>query len=401
MPPFKKFKTISYVLSGAGIVFCGVCLYKGNENFYKKIIMPVIFNLEPETAHALSINLLKWNIYPRMTITKSDMLKVQYLGLDLANPIGLAAGCDKNGLVMKPFYQTGFSFIEVGSVTPLPQIGNPKPRIYRLIPDTAIINRLGFNNEGFDVVYKRVKAFRDHMIQHFDDYGDHKLGVNLGKNKASTSLYQDYIAGIRKFHSVTDYLVINISSPNTPGLRDIQREGFLEPLLFEINKTKNEIIKNQRNEKFPLIFLKISPDMNDSENDHVAQTVLKWNKHCIDGLIIANTTVSRPSELNSAPELINQAGGLSGKPLFDTSTNLIKQFYRKTQGKIMIIGVGGVSNGQDAYDKIRSGASLIQLYTALLYQGPPVIPKILRELEALLKRDGYTHVSQAVGTDVK
>lgn len=279
----------------------------------------------------------------------------------------------------------GFGFIEIGSVTPEPQFGNDKPRVFRLSEDQAVINRYGFNNDGHDKVLNRIIEVKKGNFKG-------KIGINLGKNKESVSPIDDYVVGIQRFGSRADYLVINISSPNTPGLRDLQHKHYLSMLLSSVIETRN-LLENR-----PPVFVKLAPDLTFSELKDIADVIL--SKQCkIDGVIISNTTVQRPETLGSANK--TEIGGLSGQPLRLKATEMIKDMYKLTKGQIPIIGVGGIFSGQDAYEKIKAGASVVQIYTSLIYEGPPIVTKIKKELAELLISDGFESVAEAVGSDNK
>lgn len=270
-------------------------------------------------------------------------------------------------------------------MTPKPQPGNPKPRVFRLLEDNAVVNRYGFNSEGHDVVWKRLKRLKEN--KNFNGI----LGVNLGKNKETKDATQDYIDGINRFMDVADYFVINVSSPNTPGLRALQNKKNLEELLIRINAARESAGSKQ-----PLL-LKLAPDLSDSERQDVADVVLN-KKSRVDGLILCNTTIARPNLINPNKQ---ESGGLSGAPLTDISTAMISDMYRRTHGSIPIIGVGGVFSGEDVYVKIRAGASLVQLYTSYIYNGPPIVGKIKRELCEILETNGFSSVTDAIGKDAK
>lgn len=277
-------------------------------------------------------------------------------------------------------HDIGFGFIEIGSITPLPQPGNPHPRVFRLREDKAIINRYGFNSDGHDKVFERIDKIRTTFRG--------VLGINLGKNKISDDAKDDYTKGIEKFGPVADYLVINVSSPNTPGLRNLQHKRDLEDLLVAVINTRNNLANK------PPIFLKLAPDLTLEEKKDIADVIS--HKSCkIDGLIISNTTIERANLKNT--DSIHESGGLSGEPLKNRSTKMIAEMYKFTKGKVPIIGVGGVFTGQDAYDKITAGASLVQLYTSFVYHGPPVVSKIKRELNMVLEENGFGNVSDAIG----
>ncbi|CAL1285459.1 unnamed protein product [Larinioides sclopetarius] len=361
------------ILSAGGITaFATISLYQGNEKFYKNVAMPSLhFFFSPETSQNIGIMAAKWALIPKCKVEDGPLLKTSLWGLEFSNPIGIAAGLDKNAQAPSGLFRCGIGFLEVGTVTPVPQDGNPKPRIFSLPEDEALINRCGFNSKGHEYVKKRLVVRDKRGI----------LGVNLGKNKESESAEEDYVQGIKEFSFTADYLTVNVSSPNTPGLRSLQKKKELENLLDQTYKK-------------PPILLKISPDLTYEEKEDIASVVMRKK---VDGLIISNTTVSRPESLKGTHK--NETGGLSGKPLKGLSTEAIKDMYKLTKGQIPIVGVGGVSSGEDAYEKIKAGASLIQLYTAVTYEGPPVIGKIKRELKELLIADKYNNIAEAVGAD--
>ena len=339
--------------------------------------------LPPELAHSITINTLK---YLKFNYDKAEdpILSQHLAGLDFKNPIGLAAGFDKNAEVVRSIFSLGFGFVEVGTVTPHPQIGNPKPRVFRLENDNAIINSLGFNNKGSKKVKKnllKINSFLRNKI----------IGINLGKNKNSINAVSDYLFGMEQLGNLSSYITINISSPNTEGLRDLQLRGNIENLIKKIVKKREEI---ETINKKP-IFVKISPDLNEDQLRDIALISLANN---IDGLILTNTTINRPDNLLSINK--NNNGGLSGKPLFKLSNNILRKMYNMTNGQILLIGVGGISSGSDCYEKIKSGASLVQLYTALTYSGPLLISKIKNELIDLVKTDGYKNISEVIGKSV-
>ncbi len=340
--------------------------------------------LPPELAHSLTINSLK---YLNFRSKKNDdpILSQHLLGLDFPNPIGLAAGFDKNADVMRSMFSFGFGFVEVGTITPMPQKGNSKPRVFRLKEDEAIINSLGFNNKGSVKIKKNLLNFRNAEIN------TQIIGINIGKNKFSLNAIDDYIYSIENLANLSSYIVINISSPNTPGLRNLQLRGNIEKLIKKILDKRDQI--ESINSK--PILIKISPDLNDDQLRDIALIALANN---IDGLIISNTTIDRTQYLNSEYRLKN--GGLSGKPLFKKSNIILKKIYSLTNGQVPLIGVGGISSGSDCYIKIKSGASLIQLYTALIYSGPHLIDKIKKELIDLIRTDGYKNISEVIGKSV-
>ena len=340
--------------------------------------------LPPELAHSFSIQALKY-LNLKYDNINDPILSQHILGLDFPNPIGLAAGFDKNAEVISSMFSLGFGFIEVGTITPLPQNGNPKPRVFRLEEDKGIINSLGFNNKGILKAKKNLIKFKSSSNK------NRIVGVNLGINKNSTDSINDYLFGIESFCNLANYITINISSPNTVGLRDLQLRGKIENLIKQV-VLKREKIDSLT--KIP-IFIKISPDLNDDQLRDLALISLANN---IDGLIITNTTINRPNNLLSKNK--NFKGGLSGKPLFQASNKILKKMYNLTNGQIILIGVGGISSGSDCYEKIKSGASLIQLYSALTFSGPSLISKIKKELVDLIKTDGYKNISDLIGKSV-
>ena len=341
--------------------------------FFYPAIRSLLFYFDAEVAHRITINFLK--TYQIKNNICHPSLSCSIFGLNFTNPVGLAAGFDKNSEVPNNIINLGFGFSEVGTVTPLPQSGNSKPRVFRLKNENAIINRLGFNNEGFEVVKERLFKRENNII-----------GVNIGANKNSKDFINDYIKGIKFFSSTASYLTINISSPNTPGLRDLQSIDSFSSLLNKIDQLK----KNSSEISLPIL-IKISPDINDNDLESLCEKVLSSS---IDGLIISNTTISRHSVSSE------EKGGLSGDPLFDISTRKLSEVYKHTEGKIPLIGVGGVDTAEKAYKKIKNGASLIQLYTGLVYKGPKLINEINKGLIELIEKDGFKNISEAVGVEV-
>ncbi|GIL39190.1 quinone-dependent dihydroorotate dehydrogenase [Roseiterribacter gracilis] len=336
---------------------------------------PLLHALDPEAAHRLTIRALQSGLVPFAAGPDPASLAIQVLGLSFANPVGMAAGFDKNGEAIDGLHRLGFGFVEIGSVTPLAQPGNPKPRMFRIPTAGAVINRLGFNNEGLDAAAARLAARRSRGV----------LGANLGKNKDQTDAVADYVAGAARLSPLADYLVINVSSPNTPGLRELQHAPLGE-LVREVRAARARPI--------PLL-VKIAPDLEPREIAAVVEAALGGGA---DGLIVSNTTLDRPSSIPAA--VAKEAGGLSGKPLFARSTDVLRQVRKIAGPAVPLIGVGGIASGADAYAKIRAGASLVQLYTALVYEGPSLITRIKRDLASLLARDGITRLQDAVGLDV-
>jgi len=344
------------------------------------ILRPFLFKLDPELAHDLAIKSLKFNYLPNKMFEVRDeqMLNISLLGLNFPNPIGLAAGFDKSAEAYNSLLKFGFGFIEVGTVTPLKQFGNSKPRIFRLEDDNAMINRLGFNNDGIEIIKNRIQLEKKNGI----------VGINIGPNKDNKNQKEDFCVGLKSFIELADYITVNISSPNTEGLRDFHNQEKLNDLLQSLNKIKNEKKKN-----IPIL-LKISPDINDSRVSEVVAIALEND---VSGLILTNTTNVNRSNLVSDSK--NEQGGLSGEPLQEISTKLIKKFYKHLKGKIPIIGVGGVNSGKSAYEKIIAGASLLQLYTGFVYKGPSIVKNIKEELIEILKNKGFKNINEAIGKD--
>ncbi len=348
------------------------------------LLRPFFFMLEPEKAHKLTLLAMKLGLAPRYKVPADPALEVNLLGQKFPNPIGLAAGFDKNAEVIGASFNMGFGFVEVGTVTPRPQDGNPAPRIFRDPPNKAVINRMGFPNAGMQVFKENLEKF----------LGGKKrprgvIGINIGMNKAQKDPAKDYCQLIRMLAPMADYLSINISSPNTPGLRDLQKREPLLALLSAVMEAREKACGAHP----PPIFLKLAPDLDEAEQEELAIAVLESK---IDGLILSNTTLERPDDLS--PEFAGEAGGLSGAPLTNKSTEVIRNFYRLTKGQVPIIGVGGVSNAEEAYAKICAGASLVQLYSSLVFCGPSVVYSINLELKERLKQDGYSNITQAIGS---
>ncbi|KAJ1531505.1 hypothetical protein ONE63_000180 [Megalurothrips usitatus] len=383
----KQLVTMAAVCSGGSAVFAAYNIYSGNEKFYDEVLIPVSHRLSPETAHNVAVQAAKYKLIPPSSYKDPVSLNTKLWNLQFRNPIGMAAGFDKQGEAIPGLHSIGFGFVEIGSITPLPQPGNPKPRVFRLSEDSAIINRYGFNSDGHDVVFERLSSLERSGT-------DFVIGVNLGKNKTSSDPVRDYVDGIIKFGEVADYLVINVSSPNTPGLRDWQHSSQLRELLKALLAARDSLPVSTK----PPILLKLAPDLTQQERKDIANVIS--HKECkVDGLIISNTTIARDESLKSPSS--QEQGGLSGKPLAASSTTLIKDMYILTKGKVPIIGVGGIFTGRDAFEKICAGASLIQFYTAFIYHGPPRVTKIKQELDDLLRANGFKSVSEAVGKGVK
>ena len=338
---------------------------------------PFIFKFSPEIAHSLAIKSLKLNKFPINKIVNSEILETTFCGKKLSSPVGVAAGFDKNAEVYNPLFKLGFGFVEVGTITPKPQYGNPKPRVFRLEEDEALINRLGFNNSGSEEISSRI----------FKETKKGVIGINIGPNKDSENRIEDYVNCFNKFHSLADYITINISSPNTENLRDFQNQDELNSLVKEL---KNE--KKKLNSKIP-IAVKVSPDLNDEQIEIVSNILLDQE---IEIIIVSNSSDKNRDKLNNINKL--EKGGLSGKPLYEISNNVISKFYKLLGNKIKIIGVGGVDSGETAFEKIIRGASLVQLYTGMVYKGPGIASSISSELIDILKNKGFKNISEAVGT---
>ena len=346
---------------------------------------PLLRLLDAEQAHNIGLWAARHGFFPKETREDPPSLSVSVWGRTFSNPVGLAAVFDKNGEVVPELLDMGFGFVEVGSVTPLAQPGNSKPRCFRLKEFDAVINRYGFNSVGVDEAKKNLSQARSRMLEN----GRGVLGVNLGKNKTSEDAVADYKVGVRELGPLADYLVINISSPNTPGLRALQNRKELETLVSGVLQERDQLAS-----RVPLL-VKIAPDLVREDLEDIAKVSMKLR---VDGLIVSNTTIDRPGPIASHPHG-QEAGGLSGKPLFAMSTAVLREMYSLTSGSIPLIGVGGVSNGREAYEKIRAGASLVELYTSLSYQGPSVVPRVKKELDECLHADGFTSVQDAIGAD--
>ncbi|XP_076879584.1 dihydroorotate dehydrogenase (quinone), mitochondrial [Brachyhypopomus gauderio] len=383
-----RLKEAVKILGCGGALFLGYLTASGDERFYAAALMPALRRLvDPETAHVMSVRLLALGLVPRNRYEDPASLEVSVLGQRFRNPVGMAAGFDKNAEAVDGLYRLGFGFVEVGTVTPQPQEGNPKPRVFRLEADQAVINRYGFNSCGILAVHEKLKSRED--VQSELTRAGKPLGINLGKNKLSADAVADYLAGVRALGPLADYLVVNVSSPNTPGLRNLQGKEELRHLVAKVLKERDSLPGTRRP-----VMVKIAPDLSEQDKQDIAEVITELG---VDGLIVSNTTVSRPDSLQGPNR--TEAGGLSGQPLKDLSTRTVQEMYALTNGKVPIVGVGGVASGQDALEKIRAGASLVQVYTALVFHGPPLINKIKRELHELLMAQGFNNVSEAVGAD--
>ena len=344
--------------------------------------MPVLRLFSPETAHGIAIRALKLGLAGHSAADSPPALATRVWNLDFKNPVGLAAGFDKDADVMAPMLELGFGFVEAGTVTPLPQPGNPQPRLFRLYEDAAVINRFGFNSQGLAPFVEKLKARRRNGI----------VGANVGKNKLTEDAAADYVKGIEAVCHHADYLVCNVSSPNTPGLRSLQAREQIAALIGRVLEARARAMPGVQN--LPPLLAKVGPDLTAQERQDIAEVALASG---IDGLIVGNTTIDRPASLRSvhAPE----TGGLSGAPLKAKAQACIADMYRLTGGRLPIVGCGGIASGADAYARIRAGASLVQLYSALVYGGPGLVAEITRELAACLQSAGFRSVAEAVGAD--
>lgn len=341
---------------------------------------PLLHALDPEHAHNLTIRLLRSGLLGGGEVDGDPRLAVRLWDLEFPNPIGMAAGFDKHGEVPDALLALGFGFVEIGTVAPRPQPGNPRPRVFRLPADRAVVNRYGFNTVGHAVVLENLRRRRRSGI----------VGVNIGANKDSADRAEDYRTGVEAFAAEASYLVVNVSSPNTPGLRDLQHEAALDDLLARVS-VERERRAGGTGRRVPLL-LKIAPDLTDADLDNIAAAV---PRHGVDGVIVANTTLSREGLTDRKSR---EAGGLSGRPLFRRSTIVLARLRQRLAGDIPIVGAGGIDSGETAYEKIRAGAALVQVYTGMIYEGPGLVGAIRRELARRLDRDGLSHIGEAVGS---
>ncbi len=353
------------------------------SGFYS-LVGPFIRLFDPEKAHGWAMSALKNGWVPQPAPFDDPALHTTLWGHTFKSPVGLAAGFDKNAIAPDAMLRQGFGLVEVGSVTPRAQPGNPLPRLFRLTEDKAVINRNGFNNDGMEAMAEKFEARTD--------IAPGWVGINFGKNKETENALDDYVAGINRLARYADYIVVNVSSPNTPGLRALQGK---EPLAHLMKGVRNAL-DDQELEKRPPLLLKVAPDLTDDDKRDIADVVAEQK---IDGIIATNTTIERPASLKAKNKA--EPGGLSGAPLFEPSTRIVSDFYKLTDGHVPLIGVGGIGSAEQAYQKIRAGASLIQLYSAMVYQGPGLAMEINRGLIELLKADGLSNITEAVGADHK
>jgi dihydroorotate dehydrogenase len=361
---------------------------RAEMSLWNKLVLSVLYRFDPETAHHLAIWALEHGLAGNFASNDDPILATSVFGMDFSNPIGLAAGFDKDARAMDGALNLGFGFVEAGTVTPLPQPGNPKPRLFRLDEDEAVINRFGFNSEG-------LVAFKERLERRMTRNASRGIvGANVGKNKLTEDGAADYVIGIEAVTPLADYLVVNLSSPNTPGLRALQAKDPIRDLLERTigARDKSAVGLNKK----PPLLAKVGPDLSAEEMCDIVEVALECG---VDGLIVGNTTIARPDGLKSPHR--DEAGGLSGRPLEPIATACLAEAYRLCGGKIPIIGCGGVASGEDAYAKIRAGASLVQVYSALVFRGLRLASDIKRELAALLHRDGFESVAQAIGADCR
>jgi dihydroorotate dehydrogenase len=347
-------------------------------NLIEELGLSALQQIDPETAHGLTIAALKAGFGPRPSGPDDPILATRVAGLELRNCIGLAAGFDKHAEVPGQMGRAGFGFVECGTVTPRPQPGNPRPRVFRIVKDQTVINRYGFNSVGLERFADNIAHRPPGLV----------VGANIGANKESADRPGDYVTGLKRLWPLADYFTANVSSPNTPGLRDLQAKAALDELLGRLAETRRGLGAGGRR---PL-FLKVAPDLDEPQIDDICSSVLA---HGLDGIIVGNTTLWRPEGLRGPHA--GEAGGLSGVPLFERSTAVLRLFHARLGGKLPLIGCGGIGNGVDAYEKIRAGASAVQLYTMLSFHGPGLVQKIKRELTGCLRGDGFKSVAEAVG----
>lgn len=347
---------------------------------YEHLIAPLTRLVDAETAHGLVIRALK---FKPVSLSRNDdpRLASEYFGLKFPNPVGLAAGFDKNADVPDQMLSLGFGFVEIGTITPRPQIGNPRPRLFRLAKDRAVINRFGFNNDGHDAAYAKLAARQQRAGL---------VGVNIGANKDAADRTGDYVEGIQHFASLADFFTVNISSPNTPGLRDLQHEAQLDDLLARVLDARDAAAEKYGRKS---VLLKIAPDLADSDLDSVIAVA---RRRRIDGLIIANTTLARPATLREA-ETAKEAGGLSGAPLFALSTRMLARAFLRVENQFPLVGVGGIDGPETAWQKIEAGASLVELYSALVYKGPRLARDITRGLLRRMEEEGLSSLKTVIG----
>jgi dihydroorotate dehydrogenase len=351
-------------------------------SLWNRLVLSALYRLDPEEAHHWAVWAMEHGLSGRFASPNDPVLQTSVFGLDFPNPVGLAAGFDKDARAFEGALALGFGFVEAGTVTPKPQPGNPRPRLFRLDADRAVINRFGFNSRGLEAFRARLAARKGMGI----------VGANVGKNKTTEDAAADYVIGVAALAPLADYLVVNLSSPNTPGLRALQAKAPIAELLMRVLAAREEACLKM--ERRPPLLAKVGPDLTEQDMADIAEVALETG---IDGLIIGNTTITRPDSLTALHK--TETGGLSGEPLLPLSLQCLKGMHRLCGRRIPIIGCGGIATGEDAYARIRAGASLVQFYSALVFDGPPLVSRIVRELGELLRRDGFKSVSEAVGVD--
>ncbi|MEM9357097.1 MAG: quinone-dependent dihydroorotate dehydrogenase [Pseudomonadota bacterium] len=342
---------------------------------------PMLLAFEAERAHEMTLQALERGLHPANVGSCGEELAVQVMGLDFPNPVGIAAGFDKDARVFSALHKIGFGFSEIGTVTPLPQQGNPKPRIFRLINDRAVINRLGFNNQGHDHAFKKLSGHSGGGI----------IGVNIGANKDAADMVEDYVTGIQRFYDLASYFMVNISSPNTPGLRDLQAPKVLDDLLARVLGARDEMSAQSNGRRVP-VAVKIAPDVAEEDLPAICERFIDRR---VDAVAVSNTTLARPARLSAVQREV--AGGLSGEPLFRRSTAMLARVYKLTNGAVPLIGIGGISSGETALQKIEAGASLIQLYTGMVYEGPSLVGRITSALQEAAQEAGVQSIGELSG----
>ena len=357
------------------------------------LVKPILFTLNPEQAHDLTLNKLHLaSKYPPLLLPLEKMygasvpkLPVKCMGIEFDNPVGLAAGLDKDARALPAFSALGFSGVELGTVTPKPQPGNEKPRMFRLLEDQGLINRMGFNSAGVDVFLSNLSALKK------NDRNGAVVGINIGKNAATSieDAHYDYVSALHRVYSQADYITVNISSPNTKSLRDLQNENFLDKLLLQIKTAQRKCEKVHK--RYVPIALKVAPDLQEDEIETIAELVLS---HQFDAIIATNTTIARPDSLKS--KYAHEGGGLSGSPVKDLSTECIRQFYGRLKGRVEIIGVGGIANAEDAWEKLLAGADFLQIYSLFIYQGPSMVGEIVQGISNKVTEHGFDSLAEAM-----
>lgn len=398
---FKLTRSFLWTGSLIGLTIGSIYAFDSRASIHEYVFCPLIRRVtDAEEGHHLGIWLMKWGLSPRLLDNKSPAnLKTSVFGTTLNNPIGVAAGLDKNGEAIESLFNTGFQYVEIGSITPEPQPGNPKPRFFRLPKDDAVINRYGFNSIGHFQVMANLKLrlskyFNSEIHENFSLRSGNLLGVNLGKNKFGDEI-EDYVKGVQRFGTLADVLVINVSSPNTPGLRDLQNENKLTNLLLTVVNERDCLPLNQFNKR-PSILVKIAPDLTEPEIESIANSAKKSK---IDGIIVSNTTIQRPKNLLTNDSFVSETGGLSGKPVKQYSLKALKTLFKYTKNSnIVLVGCGGISTGKDVLEYGKAGATFVQLYTAFAYKGPGLPAKIRDELSLELTKEGKTW-QEIIGSD--